>query len=69
MSTKVVTARYASKDPLKNAFDELVSIANIPREQMRVDYDKFEIQVLMPSATEADVEEILKRYDPLELRA
>jgi len=65
--SKVVTARFASKDALTNAFDELVSIASIPREQMLVDNDKLEIKVLMPDATEADVEELLKKHKPLEL--
>jgi len=66
--SKIITARYASKDALTNAADELVSIANIPREQMRIDHEKVEIQVLMPDATEGDVEEILKKHKPVELR-
>ena len=66
--SKVITARFASKDQLKNAVDELVSTANIPREQMRIEDERLEVQVLMPDSTEADVEELLKRHRPLELR-
>ena len=66
--SKVITARYASKDQLKNAVDELVSTANVPREQMRVDDDKLELQVLMPDSTEVEVEELLKHHSPLEFR-
>jgi hypothetical protein len=66
--TRVITALYETKDQVTNALDELVSTCNIPRDQIRVDEDKPQIQVLMPDVTEGDVEEVLRRYSPKELR-
>ena len=61
--TKTVTGDFATKDAMKNAMDDLVS-TGIPREKVFMDTDKMQLKVIIPAATESEVNEILKRHQP-----
>jgi len=64
-----VTARYDSGDAAQNVVDELVA-AGIPREKIKRDEEKNEVSVMTPHTEkpELEIEEVLKRHDPVELR-
>lgn len=64
---EIITAVYASEDTLANVRDDLVS-TGIPQEKIRVNHDKKQVQVMSPTITEAEIEEILKRHSPIEIR-
>jgi hypothetical protein len=64
---EIITGVYESEDTLANVRDDLVSLG-IPQEKIRVDRDKKQVQVMAPSTAEAEIEEILKRHAPSEIR-
>jgi hypothetical protein len=64
---EIVSAVYASADTLPNVRDDLIS-TGIPQAKIRVNQDKKQVQVMGPKAAEAEIEEILKRHSPTEIR-
>lgn len=64
---EIITAVYASADTLANVRDDLVSVG-IPQEKIRVSHEKNQVQVMGPRAAEAEIEEILNRHSPIEVR-
>jgi hypothetical protein len=64
---QIVSAVYASADTLPNVRDDRIS-TGIPQEEIRVDHEKKQVQVTGPKAAEAEIEEILKRHSPTEIR-
>jgi hypothetical protein len=62
---EIITAVYASVDTLKNVSDDLISVG-IPQDNILVNREMKQIQVIGPSAVEAEFEEILKRHSPVE---
>ncbi len=61
--TKTVTGDFATEDAMKNAMDDLVS-TGIPREKVFLDTERMQLKVIIPAATEPEVNEILKRHQP-----
>ena len=61
--TKTVTGDFASEGAMKNAMDDLVS-TGIPRESVFMDTSLMQLKVIIPAATEPEVNEILKRHKP-----
>ncbi|MDR5893573.1 hypothetical protein [Halomonas mongoliensis] len=66
--TQTVTAAYGSADKAVNAYDELVS-EGYPREKLYFDRDSNEVKVIVPDASRPEIEEILARHEPDEIRA
>ncbi|WP_299314906.1 hypothetical protein [uncultured Halomonas sp.] len=66
--TQTVTASYGSADKAVNAYDELVS-EGYPREKLYFDRDSNEVKVIVPDASRPEIEEILARHEPDEIRA
>lgn len=64
--TKTVTGDFATEDAMKNAMDDLVS-TGIPREKVFLDTERMQLKVIIPAATEPEVNEILKRHEPTRL--
>lgn len=64
--TETITAAYDSATTVTNVVDDLVS-TGIPREKIRVQDDKHQVQVLAPEAAEPEIREILSRHGPIEL--
>lgn len=64
--TKTVTGDFATEDAMKNAMDDLVS-TGIPREKVFMDTEHMQLKVIIPAATESEVNEILKRHQPTRL--
>lgn len=62
--SKTVTGTYTSDTQIKNTTEELITIG-VPREQMFVDDDKQQIKVMIADVTEPEIEEILRRHDPV----
>ena len=63
---EIITAVYASVDTLKNVRDDLISVG-IPQDNILVTREMMQIQVIGPSAVEAEFEEILKRHSPVKI--
>lgn len=63
---EIITAVYAAADTLKNVRNDLVAVG-IPQEKIRVSEDKRQVQVMGPETAEAEIEEILRRHEPIEL--
>jgi hypothetical protein len=63
----MIIAKYSSKGPVANAYDDLVS-AGIPREKIRIDEDRHAISVVTPAASDSEITEILRRHQPVELK-
>jgi len=63
---EIITAVYASADTLSNVRNDLISVG-IPQEKIRVSDSKKQVQVMGPHAAEAEIEEILKRHQPVEV--
>jgi hypothetical protein len=64
--TEAVVATYNDVTTVKNVEDDLRS-TGIPMEEIRVDNEHFKVRVTIPSATKAEVLEILKRHAPAEV--
>ncbi len=62
-TARVITATYASADTLKNVTDDLINIG-LPAEEIFADRDKKQIKVLVGSAIEPEVREVLERHNP-----
>ncbi len=65
--TEMITAVYSSPDTLRNVVDDLVS-TGIPREKIRVQDTRFQVQVAMPETVAPEITEILERHQPLTLQ-
>jgi hypothetical protein len=63
---EAVVATYNDVTTVKNVEDDLRS-TGIPMEEIRVDNDNFKVRVTIPSATKAEVLEILNRHKPAEV--
>ena len=63
---EAVVATYNDLTTVKNVEDDLRS-TGIPMEEIRVDNDNFKVRVTIPSATKAEVLEILNRHRPAEI--
>ncbi len=66
--TQTVTAAFDSADKAINAYDELIS-EGYPREKLYFDKDTNEVKVIVPDTSKPEVEEILGRHEPEEIRA
>ncbi len=66
--TEIITAVYASKETVANVYDELVS-TGIPREKIKIDADKHQVQVMTPDVSDPEVTEVLRRHQPIEIRS
>jgi len=64
MSTKTITKTYASVDALINVKEDLVG-TGIEQEHIYIDKDKKQVKVITPLSTEAEIEEILGRHNPI----
>ena len=64
--TEAVVATYNDVTTVRNVEDDLRS-TGIPMEEIRIDNDHFKVRVTIPSATKAEVLEILKRHNPAEV--
>ena len=64
--TEAVVATYKDVSTVKNVEDDLRS-TGIPMEEIRVDNEHFKVRVTIPSATKAEVLEILNRHKPAEV--
>ena len=64
--TIIIKALFDGKGPVANAYDDLIS-SGIPQEKIRRMNDKFVLSVMVPDATQAEIVEILKRHEPLDL--
>lgn len=64
--TEAVVATYNDVTTVRNVEDDLRS-TGIPMEEIRVDNEHFKVRVTIPSATKAEVLEILKRHKPTEV--
>jgi hypothetical protein len=64
--TDAVVATYNDATTVRNVEDDLRS-TGIPMEEIRIDNDHFKVRVTIPSATKAEVLEILKRHNPAEV--
>ena len=64
--TEAVVATYNDLITLRNVEDDLRS-TGIPMEEIRIDNDHFKVRVTIPSATKAEVLEILNRHKPAEV--
>jgi hypothetical protein len=64
--TDAVVATYNDITAVRNVEDDLRS-TGIPMEEIRIDNDHFKVRVTIPSATKAEVLEILKRHNPAEV--
>lgn len=63
---KTITATYGNKTALTNVVDDLVN-DGLPREKVFADEDKLEVKVIVPTATESGITELLNRHDPLKI--
>ncbi len=64
--TIIIKALFDGKGAVANAYDDLIS-SGIPQEEIRRMNDKFVLSVMAPEATQAEIVEILKRHEPLDL--
>lgn len=63
---EIITAVYGSHATVTNVIDDLVSVG-IPREEIRVDDAKNQVQVVSPEVGEPEIKEILQRHKPIKL--
>lgn len=63
---KTITATYDNKTALTNVVDDLVN-DGLPREKIFADEDRLEVKVMIPTATESGITELLKRHDPIKI--
>lgn len=66
--TQTVTAAFSSADKAINAYDELIS-EGYPREKLYFDKETHEVKVIVPDTSRPEVEAILGRHEPEEIRA
>lgn len=66
--TQTVTAAYGSADKAINAYDELIS-EGYPREKFYLDKETHEVKVIVPDTSKPEIEEILGRHEPDEIRS
>ena len=64
--TEIITAVYGSRATVANVVDDLASVG-IPREEIKVDNEKNQVQVMTPNVTEPEIKEILERHKPVEI--
>ena len=65
--TEIVTALYDSSTTVTNVVDDLRS-TGIPNEKIRIHDEKPQVQVMLGETVEPEIEEILQRHQPKELR-
>ncbi len=65
--TKTITGKFDSAGKVQNALDDLLA-AGIDREKVYADKDTNEIKVMIPSAIEREITEILNRHGPTQVR-
>ena len=63
---KEVVASYGDEIAIKNVEDDLRALG-IPSEKIFVDREHRRIRVRTPEATQAEIMEVLKRHEPVEL--
>ncbi|WP_405238021.1 hypothetical protein [Lentisalinibacter orientalis] len=64
--TEEVTATYGDATPVKNVEEDLRALG-IPSETIYVDRDNRKIRVKTAESTKAEIMEVLKRHEPVEL--
>jgi hypothetical protein len=64
LMTKILTAKFASEDTLKNAEADILNsqISGFPNEKIFVDKDKKEIKVIASSGIVSEIREIFKAH-------
>lgn len=60
---KTITATYDNKTALANVVDDLIN-DGLPREKVYSDENTLEVKVIVPTATESGITELLKRHNP-----
>ncbi|MFN2149602.1 MAG: hypothetical protein ACK2T2_14550 [Anaerolineales bacterium] len=65
--TELMTALYDSPEKVKNVVDDLRA-TGIPNEKIRIHDQKPQVQVMLGESIEPEIEEILQRHRPLDLR-
>ncbi len=62
--SKILTAKFASEDTLKNVKDDIVNsqISGFPNEKIFVDKDKKEIKVIASKAIVSEIREIFETH-------
>jgi len=62
--TKILTAKFASEDTLKNVEDDILNgqISGFPREKIFVDKDKVEVKVIASAAIVSGIREIFESH-------
>lgn len=66
--TQTITASYDSSLKARNAFDELVA-DGFPQESLFLDTERHELKVIINDPGHREVEEILNRHEPDDLRS
>ena len=64
--TEIITAIYSTPGAATNAIDDLIGVG-IPREELRLDSAKNQVQVNIANVAEPEIKEILQRHDPVEI--
>jgi len=65
--TELMTALYDSREKVKNVVDDLRA-TGIPNDKIRIHDQKPQVQVMLGESIEPEIEEILQRHRPLDLR-
>ncbi len=65
--TRTITATYSSAETLKNVSDDLINIG-LPAEEIFADSEKKEIKVITGMDIKAEILEVLKRHEPLNIK-
>jgi hypothetical protein len=65
--TELMTALYDSPEKVKKVVDDLRA-TGIPNEKIRIHDQKPQVQVMLGESIEPEIEEILQRHRPLDLR-
>ena len=61
-----ISARFDSPGKLENAADDLVA-TGIPQDNIHRDDEALRLVVVMPETARPEIQEILKRHQPLEM--
>ncbi|MDT8404715.1 hypothetical protein [Sulfuriflexus sp.] len=61
--TETVTRTYDSAEKAQNAREDLVA-SGIPQEKIYIEEATYQIKVMIPAATKAEIVEILNRHLP-----
>lgn len=63
---EIITAIYSTPGAATNALEDLIGVG-IPREELRIDDAKNQVQVNIANVAEPEIKEILQRHDPVEV--